>query len=133
MCDQWMPTIELPLTIEQFHQLPRNPAYKYEYLGGKAYLSPRARHYHAVLDLQRLPTSDDVKIQPAKLEELLELVPLFCAAFRSIQPYGSLDDEIRKQAARQALERTRNGGDGPLIEQASFVALDKEKRPGTTI
>src|SRR5262249_22602859 len=111
MCDQWMPTIELSVTIEQFHQLPRNPAYKYEYLGGKAYLSPQARHYHAVLDLQRLPTPDTLAIQPAKPEEFLELVPMFCGAFRNIQPYGSLDDDIRAQAARQALERTRNGGD----------------------
>jgi hypothetical protein len=133
MCDQWMPTIELPITIEQFRQLPRNPAYKYEYLGGKAYLSPRARHYHAVLDLQRMPPPDNVAIRPARPDEFFELIPLFCGAFRSIQPYGSLDDEIRKQAARQALERTRNGGDGPLIEQASFLALDKEKRPETTI
>ena len=31
MCDDWMPTIELPITIEQFHQLPRNRACKYEY------------------------------------------------------------------------------------------------------
>jgi GNAT superfamily N-acetyltransferase len=133
MCDQWMPTIELPLSIEQFRQLPRNPAYKYEYLGGKAYLSPRARHYHAVLDLQRSPIPDDVEVQPAKPEELLELVPLFGGAFRSIQPYGSLDDETREEAARHALERTRNGGDGPLIEQASFIALEKDKRPGTKI
>jgi len=133
MCDQWMPTIELPLSIEQFRQLPRNPAYKYEYLGGKAYLSPRARHYHAVLDLQRSPIPDDVEIQSAKPEELLELAPLFCGAFRSIQPYGSLDDETREEAARHALERTRNGGDGPLIEQASFIALGKDKRPGVKI
>src|SRR2546423_464085 len=31
MCDDWMPVIRLPLTLDQFHQLPRNPAYKYEY------------------------------------------------------------------------------------------------------
>ena len=125
MCDQWMPTIELPLTIEQFYQLPRNPAYKYEYLSGKAFLSPRAKHYHALLDLERRPVSEEVAIRPIKPEELAELIPLFCDAFRSIQPYGSLDDATREQAARSSLERTRTGGDGPLIEQASFVALDK--------
>src|SRR5258708_39980006 len=123
MWEQWMATIELPLSIEQFRQLPRNPAYKYEYLGGKAYLSPRARHFHAVLDLQRSPIPDDVEVQPAKPEELLELAPLFCGAFRSIQPYGSLDDETREQAARHALERTRNGGERPLIEHATVIAV----------
>ena len=28
MCDQWMPSIKLPLTPEQFHELPRNAAGK---------------------------------------------------------------------------------------------------------
>ncbi len=128
-----MPTIELPLTIEQFRQLPRNAAYKYEYLSGKAYLSPRARHYHAVLDLQPMATSEDTEIRAARPEQLVELIPLFCGAFRCIQPYGSLDDQTREQAARSALERTRTGGDGPLVEQASFIALDRTKRPGTRI
>lgn len=128
-----MPTIELPLTIEQFHQLPRNPAYKYEYVSGKAFLSPRAKHYHAILDLERRPVSEEVEIRPIRTEEIAELVALFCDAFHSIQPYGSLDDATRKQAAQSSLERTRAGGDGPLIEQASFVALDLDKRPGTKI
>jgi GNAT superfamily N-acetyltransferase len=129
MCDEWMPTIELPLTLEQFRQLPRNPAYKYEYLNGKACLTPRSRHYHAILDLSPRPHSDEVDVRPVKAGELEKLVPLFAATFRSIQPYGSLDDETRLKAARHAMERTRTGGDGPLIEQASFIAL--EKSPST--
>jgi GNAT superfamily N-acetyltransferase len=129
MCDEWMPTIELPLTLEQFRQLPRNPAYKYEYLNGRACLTPRSRHYHAILDLSPRPHSDDVDVRPVKAGELEKLVPLFAATFRSIQPYGSLDDETRLKAARHAMERTRTGGDGPLIEQASFIAL--EKSPST--
>ena len=28
--------IELPITIAEFHRLPRNAAYKYEYLDGRA-------------------------------------------------------------------------------------------------
>jgi GNAT superfamily N-acetyltransferase len=133
MCDQWMPTIELPLTIEQFRQLPRNPAYKYEYASGKACLSPRARHYHAILDLERRTVPDDLEIRQVRTDELAELVPLFCGAFRSIQPYGSLDEGTREEAARHAMERTRTGGDGPLIEKASFVALDKTNRPATKV
>ncbi len=124
MCDEWMPTIELPLSLEQFQQLPRNPAYKYEYVNGKACLTPRSRHYHATLDLSPRPYSGDVDVRPVKAGELEKLVPLFAATFRSIQPYGSLDDETRLKAARHAMERTRTGGDGPLIEQASFIALE---------
>src|SRR5215831_15840771 len=40
MCDECMPHIQLPLTIEQFRQMPRNAAYKYEYLNEVAHLSP---------------------------------------------------------------------------------------------
>ena len=59
MCDEWMPVLEWELTLEQYHQLPRNPAYKYEYIGGRALLSPRPRHYHARLDLSDLPEAPE--------------------------------------------------------------------------
>ena len=52
MIDDWFSAIELPLTWQQFWQLPQNPAYKYEYFDGHAWLSPRPKSYHAVLDLQ---------------------------------------------------------------------------------
>ncbi len=51
MIHDWFSAIELPLTWRQFWQLPRNPAYKYEYFDGRAWLSPRPKTYHAVLDL----------------------------------------------------------------------------------
>ena len=123
MCDEWMPRIQLPLTIEQFHQLPRNAAYKYEYLDGRAWLSPRPRHYHALLDLQPLPVPAEVHVRPVQEGDWDSLQRIFTGAFRSIQPFGSLDDDTRREAARKALERTRTGGDGPWIERASFVAL----------
>src|SRR3954468_22821868 len=116
MCDQWMPTIKLPLTLEQFHELPRNAAYRYEYLDGQAYLSPRSRHYHALLDLRPADTEQEMPLRRVGAEDFDGLVQLFAAAFRGIQPYGSLNDETRAEAARQALERTRTGGDGPWVE-----------------
>src|SRR5207253_5277293 len=44
--------MRLPLTKDEFHRLPRNPAYKYELIGGEVWLTPRPRWHHAVLDLQ---------------------------------------------------------------------------------
>src|SRR5207245_1746906 len=70
MCDEWMPVVELPLTLEQFHQLPRNPAYKYELIGGKAYLSPRPKHFHAQLDLAWFGA------ETAKLRDTTSIRPL---------------------------------------------------------
>jgi len=130
MCDRWMPTIKLGITWEQFQQLPRNPAYNYEYVDGQACLTPRTRHYHALLDLKPLDLSADVKIRRVENRDFPELERLFAASFARIQPYGSLDDATRLRAATDALERTRGGGDGPWIERASFVALEQERFVG---
>jgi GNAT superfamily N-acetyltransferase len=124
MSDHWMPTIDLPLTEEQFRQLPRHPAYCYEYLGGKACLSPHSMHYHCMLDLQSEEVPADVSLRPVRPSDWAELVPVFAGAFRDIQPYGSLDDATLLTAADEALTRTRTGGDGPWIERASLVAVD---------
>jgi L-amino acid N-acyltransferase YncA len=130
MCDEWMPVLQLPLTIAQFHQLPRNPAYKYEYIQGKAVLSPRAKHYHASLDLgtfieEKSTAIDRMEIRAVQDEDWPELEDIFQGAFGFLQPFGSLDDETLAKAARECLRRTRTGGDGPWIEPASFVAVDK--------
>jgi len=130
MCDQWMPLIELPMTVEQFQRLPRNAAYRYEYFGKQAYLSPRPKHYHGLLDLRPLEGARSVSLSPICGEDIPSLERLFCAAFGDTQPYGSLDEATRREAARQALAKTRAGGDGPWIERASFVAKDKEQPIG---
>jgi hypothetical protein len=138
MCDEWMPALQLPLSWEQFLQLPRNAAYKYEYLEGKAFLRPRPKHYHALLDLQSYAAPSDagdldgITLCPMTVEDLPHLEPLFAAAFHRIQPFGSLDDGTQREAAQQCLLRTRSGGDGPWIEQASLVANqpDHEQRCG---
>src|SRR5438045_1639104 len=130
MCDQWMPVIRLPLSLEQFHQLPRNPAYKYEYLDGLAYLSPRPRHYHGLLELKSREVDPMVSLGPVRQEDFPELETVFSGAFSRVQPFASLDQAMRREAARQCLDKTRSGGDGPWIEQASFVALSRDQVVG---
>jgi len=122
-----MPLVKLPLSIEQFHQLPRNAAYKYEYLNRQAYLSPRPRHYHALLELQPLTVAREVEIRPIQAGEIMGLATLFAATFHTIQPYGCLDDKTRLRAAKEALARVQAGGDGPFLERASFVAWEHEE------
>jgi GNAT superfamily N-acetyltransferase len=133
MCDAWMPLICLPLTPEQFRQLPRNPAFKYEYLGGQAYLTPRPKHYHAVLPLRPLDGVEAVPLRPLGPGDFDGLVEPFTWAFEDTQPFGSLDEPTLHEAARSALERTRTGGDGPWVEGASFVALDEGKAVGAVL
>jgi len=134
MCDSWMPLIQLSLTLEEFRQLPRNAAYRYEYLAGKALISPRPRHYHALLALGPMPLADDMDVRPLRTEGLMDLAPLFVAAFRHIQPYGSIPDEsARLEAAQEALKRTKTGGDGPWIQQASFVVHQGDQVVGAIL
>src|SRR5262249_42893545 len=49
------------------------------------------------------------------------------------QPFGSLDDSMRRQAAHKCLEKTRTGGDGPCVERASFVALHERQIIGAIL
>ena len=133
MCDDWMSTIRLALTPEQFERLPRNPAYRYELLDGEAFLSPRPLHYHALLDLRPMAGDPDVPLRPVRNGDWEELARLFAAAFYHIQPFGSLDEQTRLEAARRCLGRTRTGGDGPWIEQASFLAAGEDDRPDGAI
>ncbi len=130
MCDEWMPTLELDLPAEQFRQLPRNPAFKYELIGGRVVLTPRPRHFHGLLDL-RSPTAESlaaegpppgVTLRPFRDEDWQPLEPVFAAAFRTTQPFGSLDEPTRREAASQCLRRTATSGDGPWVQTASFVA-----------
>lgn len=132
MCNDWFSLIKLPLTLEQFHHLPRNPAYKYEYIKGEAWLTPRPKHYHALLELKPAPVRSVVDAQEEVTLRRLEaadwdsLPAVFAGAFQRIQPFGSLDEPTRREAARSCLEHTRTGGDGPLVERASFVAVSQE-------
>jgi GNAT superfamily N-acetyltransferase len=135
MCDDWMPALELSLTLTQFHQLPRNPAYKYEYLDGKARLIPQPKHYHALLDLAGFPPEDGelsgaTLIRPLQDDDWPGLIHPFRASLSRVQPFSSLDDGTLDLAVRESLERTRAGEDGPLLAHASFIAIDgAEQRP----
>lgn len=140
MCDEWMPALQLELSFEQFCQLPRHPGYKYEYLEGRAWLTPRPRHYHALLDLR--PTDPaavpgfaaaGVTLRPMRADDWDELPGLFADTFDTIQPFGGLDEATLDQAARQCLARTRTGGDGPWVERASFVAASERTVVGAIL
>jgi GNAT superfamily N-acetyltransferase len=139
MASEWMPVLDIPLTWEQFHQLPRNAAYKYEYFDGCAHLSPRPKYYHALLDMTPLAehplegVDPNVVVRPVVDDDWEELAHLFAAAFHRQQPFSSLADGPRKEAADKSLEQTRTGGDGPWLPQASFVGLDHGHTVGAVL
>jgi GNAT superfamily N-acetyltransferase len=128
MCDEWMRGLQLVLSAEQFHALPRNGAFRYDHLGGTAYVTPRPKHYHALLDLTPLPVDaiEGVALRAVRPDDWAALGALFADAFDHVQPFAALDDATRAEAADKCLMRTRTGGDGPWIDRASFVAHDDE-------
>ncbi len=137
MSDDWLTPLHLPLSPAQFQQLPRNPAYQYEYFDGVAHLSPRPKYFHAVLELEPLPkferAADSSVLRPLHAHDWDELARVFTSAFRWLPPLGHLADEARFTAARDCLSCTREGGDGPLIERACYVKVDSEDRPAGAI
>jgi hypothetical protein len=132
MIDRWFSGIELPLTFEEFRRLPTNPAYKYEYFGGKAWLSPRPKSCHALLELRpreeigTVDAREPIRIRPLGAADWEALGAVFAGAFHRVQPFASLGETDRLDAARQCLGHTREGGDGPLIEPACSVAVARE-------
>jgi GNAT superfamily N-acetyltransferase len=124
MCDEWMPTISLPISEEHYRLLPRNAAYAYSYRDGHGWLTPRPKHFHALLELRSRSSKAGFGVRQIHREDFCLLPALFSLAFQGVQPFSSLDDVVRLTAARQALEHTRVGGDGPWIEEASYVSGD---------
>ena len=139
MCDHWMPNLKLPMTFEHFRQLPRNPAYKYEYAEGVARMTPRSLVYHATLDLSSYrPDAAAAETTPIVLRRLRKrdlpsLYPVFAAAFHDLQPFGCLDDADRLRAAEECLMRTCSGLDGPWVRVASFLAAQDGQPVGAIL
>jgi GNAT superfamily N-acetyltransferase len=140
MIDDWFSAIKLSLTWEQFWQLPQNPAYKYEYFDGHAWLSPRPKSYHAVLDLQafarpiaEMAADDKVAIRLLQDADWQQLPRLFVAAFHRVQPFASLAEETHLRAAEDCLGHTREGGDGPFIGEACLVATRDDMLLGASL
>ncbi len=135
MLEDCFRVIRLPLSLAEFHRLPRNPAYKYEYINGATWLSPRPKFYSARLDLSARAVGADAGIEldePVAIRRLEDrdwprLSRLFSASFSRVQPFASLSDRRRIEAARSCLRSTREGRDGPLIRPACLVALDRAR------
>jgi hypothetical protein len=122
--------VRLGISIDEFHRLPRNAAYKYEYFDAQAVLTPRPKSFNCVLDLPGLALPDPpwpVTVSPVPAARLGELADLFAAAVRPTQPFAALPPEAADAAAAACWTKTATGGDGPLVEPACFRADDPKR------
>ena len=127
---QHYPRIELPITIEQFHRLPRNSAYKFEYFGGRAVLSARPKVFSCVRDTEPFDPPEEYPIEQLAAADIPGIEDLFLFSCRRTQPFESLDDEAARACARDCLARAVSGDDGPLVDAACFLAYDADHTSG---
>jgi hypothetical protein len=134
MLDCWFSVIRLPLSWRQFHRLPHNSAYKYEYFRKAAWLSPRPKFYNARLLLRPqgvepasgIDVHGPVTFRALRDDDWPRLSRVFAASFHRVQPFASLSDRRRLEAARACLKHTREGHDGPIIRPACHVAVSQK-------
>lgn len=139
MLNDFFQSLNFEFPWERFIALPRHPAYRYQYRDGQASISGNPRYYHCTLPLQE---QSPPRHEPAgkglscffsefDLRRLHEsdwkLLPaLFAAAFQQPPPLLQLTEAQRLSAAHALLERTRNGGDGPVVPEASWIFEDRD-------
>jgi hypothetical protein len=129
MTDLTLATVRLPLTVEQFDSLPRDPFYRYAYLDGQACLIPEPVYCsaHPVLRPSVLAGADGTgapALRRLRRSDWDALPYLFADAFAGRPPFGALGRNGLLRAAEERMQRTRSGGNGPLVAAASFVATE---------
>ncbi len=123
-----MRPLRLALSRDDFDELPRHPAYRYEYVNGEVLITPNPRFYHCRLDLESGPADDGRTrpwpglVRPLREDDWNDLPELFALCFRAIEPFAGLNAIGALHAGRMALLQTREGGDGPLIPAGCLVA-----------
>jgi hypothetical protein len=129
MCDEWMQSVQIALTTEQFQRLPRNSAFRYLYHQAQVWITPQPRFYHALLDLastQEKPgerANGEVVLRALSPSDWTTLPKLFAQAFRGTQPFAGLNLDTLHQASQHCLAQTQAGRDGPVIESSSQLTF----------
>lgn len=95
-----MRTRHLPMTIDEFHVMAREPGWKYEYWDGKAHISPAHRTATASLYIEPRSYQAPCRIRPLKRRYQPGMIDAFVAAFRDTIEYCDCDDEQVLDSAR---------------------------------
>ena len=134
MLDQWFRDLEIELPWEKFRSLPRHPAYRYEYRKGPLRISGNPRYFHCLIDLHGLDSTNAAAPVSQFLCRVItpddwpRLQMPFADALRTSSPLCHLTRDERLLAAKQTLEQTRSGVDGPLVEAGCFILEHVDQR-----
>ena len=129
MLQDWLRMTEVGLTIEEWWRLPRNAAYKYEYVDGKAQITPRPLCVDVVLDLEGFRKGGDrvkeLEVRQLRKGDWADLPKVMAGAFAHVAPFGTMTDAELEEAVADCLRVTREGGDGELLRGACVVGCDR--------
>lgn len=132
MLNDWYREIDLNVSWETFHQLPRHPDYRYEYIQGRMRISARPLPVHCTLELESfassLPRENSRRywsVRTLHPGDGPHLGVPFAAALGMSAPLRHLDRKDQLRAAEDLLEATRSGADGPFVAEASFVLTEQ--------
>jgi GNAT superfamily N-acetyltransferase len=127
--------LSFPMPIRLWERLPRLATHKNEYWDGCAQMSPRPQMCSVALPLAEWvppppppldeadrPHRPTVAIRRLGSDDWAELPELFLWAFGRLQPLSSWRGGAAARASRAIINWTRLGRDGPLVDDACFVA-----------
>ena len=119
--------IRIPMSVEMFHQLPPNGAYKYEYADGQTLISPQPHACELYLELDSFTAPERESYERWSVRQLAEddwdeLPNVAAAAFNRVAPYATFGDREIKEVMAEELQVTRSGDDGELVREACMVA-----------
>lgn len=119
-----MRTRPIPMTPDEFHDLPRRPGWKHEYRGGKAYIQPRLSVAILCAPVVTRPVlvPDGFRLRPATLADAPLLIHAFFDAFRDSIDYWDYRLPATRIDSRKSIETCFAGKRG-VFHPASCVAV----------
>ncbi len=129
-----MPTIEhyatplkLPMTIDLFSRFPALAGYRAELKGGHVELTYRPRSSLVRLGIAPRGAREVAGVAFNRIDVRSgqsSLAKLFALSFAHVPPLDTMAATTRRHAADAAMKHTATGGDGALVDEACFGAID---------
>ncbi len=113
----------IPMSYEEWRDLPYQPGWKYEYVDGSAHITPS--HQVAVTQVTVTPraVTAPCTLRPALASDEADLLPVYMQAFADNQAFCDYTEARFHDAAQKDLGESFHGHRGPLLA-ASRVAVD---------
>ncbi len=127
-----MKSRRIPMTSDEFRHLERKPGWKYEYIEGTAYVSPREHLISCSVPTAPRRADSPWLLTTVGPEDAEGLLQAYFAAFRDGIEYCDWPDSAINQDARKVVQGILAGEHGELLP-ASRLARDHDRIIGTAL